>query len=95
MATQHKKVDKVFKEAYPQLVEQLEELGITEVQQLIDRFNINGKYLVETLDYELKDNEKIHSMAKDAVEIPLYIFIIGFFLSIAFLVWVIPFVMNL
>ena len=58
------KIDEVFNEKYPQLAKQLEELGITDTDKLVERFQSNGKYLNEVLEYDLKDNEKIRSIAE-------------------------------
>lgn len=58
----------VFNETYPQLAEQLDELGITDTDELEERFKTNGSYLVDTLDYDLKDNEKIRSTNQKVVE---------------------------
>ena len=60
------KIDEVFKETYPQLAEQLEELGISYTSDLGKRFESNGKYLSEVLEYDLKDYEKIRTMSEDA-----------------------------
>ena len=60
------KIDEVFNEKYPQLAKQLEELGITDTDKLVERFQSNGKYLNEVLEYDLKDNEKIRSIAEEA-----------------------------
>ncbi len=59
-----KSIDEVFNEKYPQLAKQLEELGITDTDKLVERFQSNGKYLNEVLEYDLKDNEKIRSIAE-------------------------------
>ena len=56
----------VFNETFPQLAEQLKEIGITHTPQLVERFKSNGKFLNELLDYDLKDNEKIRSIAEEA-----------------------------
>ena len=60
-----KSIDEVFNEKYPQLAKQLEELGITDTDKLVERFQSNGKYLNEVLEYDLKDNEKIRSIAEN------------------------------
>ena len=42
---------------------QLDELGVKDTDELSKRFESNGRYLVETFKYELKDNEIIRSMS--------------------------------
>ena len=93
------KIDEVFKETYPQLAEQLEELGINSTIQLKERFESNGKYLNEVLDYDLKDNEKIRSIAEDPPQIPVAVgrrdiatilsalFVIGLLLFFGYQFW--------
>ncbi len=54
----------VFDEKYPELSKQLDELGVKDTETLVERFKSNGKYLNEVLDYDLKDNEKIRSIAE-------------------------------
>ena len=54
----------VFNETYPQLVNQLKELGINSTIQLKERFESNSKYLTEELGYDFEDNEKIRSIAE-------------------------------
>lgn len=63
-------IEEIFKDTYPKLAKQLEELGIKTTTQLKERFESNGKYVSEVLDYDLKDNEKIRSIfdEKTAVE---------------------------
>lgn len=57
-------IEEIFKDTYPKLAKQLEELGIKTTTQLKERFESNGKYVSEVLDYDLKDNEKIRSIAE-------------------------------
>jgi hypothetical protein len=66
--TFNKKISDVYADKYPELSGKLNELGITEVRQLLERFKANSKYLNETLEYEMKDNEIIFSMAQNAVD---------------------------
>jgi len=58
-------ISEVFDKKYPELSKQLEEIGIKDCDALLLKFETNDKYLVETLNYELKDNEIIASMCKD------------------------------
>ena len=58
-------ISEVFNEEYPELSKQLDELGVKDTETLVDRFKSNGKYLNEVLDYDLKDNEKIRSIAEN------------------------------
>ena len=62
------KISETFKDKYPELSEKLNDLGIEKVSQLLDRLNTNPKYLTETLEYSVKDNEIIYSMSQKAVE---------------------------
>ena len=57
-------ISEVFDEMYPELSKQLDELGVKATDTLVERFKSNGKYLNEVLDYDLKDNEKIRSIAE-------------------------------
>lgn len=61
-------ISKVFNEKYPELSKQLDELGVKDTETLVGRFKSNGKYLNEVLDYDLKDNEKIRSIAEEVSE---------------------------
>lgn len=90
-------IKNVFKDTYPQLAEQLEEYEIYSTAQLKQRFESNDKYLIELLDYDLKDNEKIRSMAVkselnpyiegDGVKWWFWVVVTMFFIFMGFLVW--------
>jgi hypothetical protein len=93
-------LNNVFKETFPQLAEQLKEYGVKSTAQLKQRFESNDKYLIELLDYDLKDNEKIRSMAEsselnpyiegDGVKWWVWVVVPMFFLGMFFLLrWIV------
>jgi len=70
-------IEEAYKDTYPKLAKQLEELGIKTTTQLKKRFESNGKYVSEVLDYDLKDNEKIRSIAESPTPLNKKTFIGG------------------
>ena len=61
-------ISDIYSEKYPKLTNELAEIKILEVNQLIERFNANPKYITETFEYSMKDNEIIFSMAQESMK---------------------------